>query len=194
MPESSRPVVTIGHGNRTAGELRRCLQAAAVDLVIDIRSWPRSRRFPQFEREALASSLAAAAIDYEWWGRGLGGRRRITAGTGERHGALAGDGLRAFADWMASDRFRAAVDALEHRCTVQRPALLCAERDPRQCHRWLVADHLVQVRGLAIGHVEDATGRATPHAVTPAARVEDGVLRYDRGMNEPLELDDGGPR
>lgn len=194
MPDSSPPLVTVGHGNRTTEELRACLRAAAVDLVIDIRSWPRSRRFPQFDRDALASSLAAAAIDYEWWGRELGGRRRLAAGARERHAVLTGDGLRAFADWMASERFRGAVAALEQRCATRRPALLCAERDARRCHRWLVADYLLLVRGFAIGHVEDATGRATPHAVTPAARVDDAVLRYDRGMNERLDFDNGGRR
>ena len=180
-------VATLGHGNRSIAELVELVQAAGIGRVVDVRSYPRSRRFPWFARDALAASLAEAGVAYEWRGRELGGRRAARAAETGRHPAL-DPGPAAFAAHMATRRFRAAAATLAGEAA-SRPhatALLCAERDPARCHRWLVADHLELIDAVAVHHWT-APGTRARHAPSAAARVtEAGELRYDRGCSADL--------
>lgn len=175
---------TVGHGDRSLGELVAILQEAGVGRVVDVRSYPSSRRHPWFGKAALETGLREAGIGYWWGGEALGGFRRLHGPS--RHVALESDGFRAYAEHMATDAFRAAVQALLTEAPVTPLAVMCAERRPWECHRWYLADALVAA-GARVAHLIEA-GQSQPHRLNPVARLEDGVLVYDRGATGDLAL------
>lgn len=179
-------IYTIGHGNRSSSEFRDLLLAVGVRDLIDVRAHPGSRRHPQFSRSTLDADLSASGIHYIWAGEALGGRRRPRAGS--RHVAWRNDSFRAYADHMESPQFVAAIDDLVRLADKETPAIMCAERLPWQCHRYLISDFLV-ARGLEVTHLI-APGSARPHTLNPIARVEGGVLVYDRTSQMGLGLGD----
>ena len=177
-------VYTIGHGNRAIGELLALLRGAGIGCLVDVRAYPASRRHPQFSREALQESLAAAGIRYVWEGKSLGGRRRPVAGS--RHVALRSASFRAYADHMETAEFRAGVGRLLDAGERAPAAILCAERLPWECHRNLISDSLA-ARGVRVLHLMDK-GETREHALNPVARVEGERLVYDAGEQLGLKL------
>lgn len=175
---------TIGHGNRSADEFRGLLQHAGVTRLADVRAHPGSRRHPQFSQAALVQDLATAGIRYTWDGEALGGRRRPRRES--RHAALRNASFRAYADHMESVEFTAAVDALVASARSEHVAVMCAERLPWQCHRYLIADYLV-AHGIHVLHLI-AAGSVREHALNDAARVADGLLVYDQAGQPELDL------
>ena len=170
-------VFTVGHGNRTSEEFLATLSAAGVTRLVDVRAYPRSRRHPHFGYGPLGASLATAGIAYDWRGKALGGMRR--GGDEMRHPGLREPVFRAYAEHMRSDVFRlAAADALAQ-AGREAVCLMCAEREPGQCHRSLIADWIV-VHGGRVVHLI-GPGEAREHLLHPALRFEQGVLRYSRG-------------
>lgn len=164
-------IYTIGHSTRTLEEFAHLLQAHAVRLIVDVRTLPRSRRVPQFNRDALAGALAARGLRYHPLAA-LGGLRRPrpdSVNTAWRNASFRG-----YADYMQTEAFRSGLKQLLE--LQPRPlALLCAEAVPWRCHRSLIADALA-FAGVAVAHILDA-GPARPHAPTPCARrVDDHVL------------------
>lgn len=170
-------VYTIGHGNRTIDNLVATLIVGGVTRLVDVRSYPRSRRYPHFGYGPLGANLAAAGIAYEWRGKALGGRRR--AETETNHPGLREPLFRAYAEHMRSDAFQRVAAELRARAEREVLCLMCAERDPARCHRSLLADWMV-VRGARIMHLL-GTGETREHSPHPALRAEQGVLRYSRG-------------
>lgn len=185
-PSSTR-VLTIGHGSRSAQAFVAIIAHAGTSTVVDVRSYPGSRRFPWFGREPLGRALGDAGVDYVWLGRELGGRRRATEHAGRRHPAL-GSGMAAFADHMASSGFRAGIARVLELAATGVPALMCAERDPATCHRWLISDHLALIEAVTVRHLATPRRPGEAHAPSPAARASDGSLRYDRGVSQTLAL------
>lgn len=167
---------TVGHGTRTLDELIDVLCAAGIAAVTDIRAFPGSRRHPQFASAALRAGLADAGIRYEHIGE-LGGRRSGAAGS--PHRALRVAAFRAYADHMASDEFRGGYVRLARLARERPSAFMCAETLWWRCHRRLVSDRLL-VDGWEVTHLL-APGKAEPHRLWDAARVEDGRLVYDAG-------------
>ena len=154
---------TIGHSSRSAATLIVLLKRHDIRLLVDIRAFPRSRRYPQFNRALLEDVLASREIGYHWAGDALGGFRKPRADS--RHTALVDAAFRGFADYMESTAFRAAIDALLERAASRRLAVMCAEADYRHCHRQLIADHLLR-RGVEVRHIlgEDGYVAHRPHA------------------------------
>ncbi len=169
---------TIGHGTLEADELAALLSTAGVEQLVDVRAFPGSRRNPQFGRDAMADWLPAAGIAYRWF-PGLGGRRRPVEGS--RHTALRNDSFRAYADHMASEEFLTAVDELLDLADAKPTAVMCSESVWWRCHRRLLADHLVLVRGVPTTH-QMHDGRRTEHPPTDGVRVDGGALAYDVGQ------------
>ncbi len=165
---------TIGHGNRPAAEFIRLLGAHGVRLLADIRTLPRSRRHPQFDREALPASLAAAGIAYLHLPK-LGGLRRPRADSVNT--AWRNAGFRGYADYMGTAEFAAALDELVRLASGTPTAIMCAETVPWRCHRSLVADALL-VRGVQVRHILTGAAGDPLHRLTPFARVEHGRLTY----------------
>ncbi|HSE00229.1 MAG TPA: DUF488 domain-containing protein [Burkholderiales bacterium] len=177
-------IYTVGHGNRSIEEFVGLLRDAAIECLVDVRAYPASRRHPQFARASLESSLAEAGICYVWEGTALGGRRKPEPNS--PHVALKNPGFRAYAGHMASEEFRQALDRLAANGRGRRTAIMCAERLPWRCHRYLLADSLV-ARGVRVLHLVNP-GQGKEHALNQLARVDGERLVYDTGEQPPLAL------
>ena len=128
MPcEESRTIHTIGHSTRTIENFIELLRAHRIELLVDVRRWPMSRRYPHFNREALAASLEAKSIGYNWR-QDLGGFRK--ADPNSLNTAWRVVTFRAYADFMLTENFLEIVQELEAIATKQRIALMCAEAVP----------------------------------------------------------------
>ena len=182
-------VYTIGHGTRAISELIEILRSASVGLLVDVRRFPGSRRHPQFNKDAIERSLRLAGIDYDWRGEELGGRRR-NAGATSRHSALRNASFKAYADYMDTQQFRAALGQLEAEAQSGPPlAIMCAETLWWRCHRRHIADALA-LRGVEVVHLLDPTSHQ-PHRLHPALRTGDeGEPVYDVGTAAQLPLED----
>ncbi len=167
-------IYTVGHSTRGADEFLALLQAYAIRLLIDVRQFPGSRRYPHFGRPALPESLAAAGIEYAHE-VDLGGRRQPRGDSPNLYWQNAG--FRAYADHMAGDPFAAALERLIARAAQQTTAIMCAEAVPWRCHRWLIADALV-ARQVDVLHILDES-HSQRHEMNPHARIAaDGTITY----------------
>lgn len=170
-------IFTLGHSTRPVEELIGLLREHAVELVVDVRRFPGSRRYPQYGKDALAASLGAAGIAYRHEGD-LGGRRPAVPDSPNTFWRNAQ--FRGYADHLGTAAARAALEQLAAEEPSRRMALLCAEAVPWRCHRQLIADALV-ARGVEVLHIL-APGRAERHTINPSARVgPDGRMVYPAG-------------
>jgi uncharacterized protein (DUF488 family) len=170
-------VYTVGHGTLPAEDFATLLAGAGIEVVVDVRSFPASRRHPHFAREAMEQWLPDAEVAYRWEPR-LGGRRRPRADS--PHGALRVPAFRGYADHMETPEFRDAIGDLLDEARVRRATVMCAESVWWRCHRRLVADAVVLLRGAAVEHLFH-DGRLDSHRPTPEARVDGLRVVYDGG-------------
>ena len=169
-------VFTIGHSTRGVDELLALLRENGIRLLVDVRRFPISRRYPHFTGPALAASLAQAGIGYHHE-RDLGGHREPRPGS--PHTGLRAAAFRGYADHMATPAFREALARLQDKAAARPTAFMCAEADPQRCHRQLVADALL-ARGTRVLHIL-GPGRVAAHALHPAARLTtEGTVVYAR--------------
>ena len=169
-------IFTVGHSSRTLAELVEVLREAGVTHLVDVRRFPGSRRHPQFGAARLAEGLAAAGIGYRHEAA-LGGRREPRPESPNT--AWRDDQLRGYADHMASVEFAGGMARLQAEGARQPTAVMCAEADPRDCHRQLLADAL-SAAGWEVVHLLGG-GRREGHRRHPALQVgAGGVLRYPR--------------
>jgi len=173
-------VLTIGHSNRSLEEFLPLLAAHAVEVLVDVRTVPRSRHNPQFNRESLPEPLCAAGIEYVHM-PGLGGLRR--AGKDSINTGWRNLSFRGFADYMQTAEFEKHLLELERLDRERRAAIMCAEAVPWRCHRSLIADALT-ARGVEVRHIMSAA-KADAHRLTPFAHVEGTRVTYPP---EDLEL------
>ena len=164
---------TIGHSTRTVEEFIDLLRSAGVEQLADIRTVPKSRRYPQFKSEALAQSLRDAGIGYRHLGAlgGLRHPRRDSPNTGWQN-----DSFRGYADYMSTDGFRAGLQELIAWAALAPTAIMCAEAVWWRCHRRLVADALT-LRGIEVRHIV-GPGIPAVHEMTAFARAEGLSLSY----------------
>jgi uncharacterized protein (DUF488 family) len=160
------PLFTVGHSTRAIEELLGLLAEHRVELLVDVRRFPGSRRHPQFSRDALAGSLGAAGVAYEHE-PDLGGRREPLPDSPNTAWRVAA--FRGYADYMGSPAFSAALDRLLRRAASSRTAILCAEAVPWRCHRRLIAD-AATAAGVTVLHIL-APGRLERHELDPKARI-----------------------
>lgn len=144
-----------------------------VLTVVDVRTLPGSRRYPQFNRETMEEGLRSAGIAYRHAPE-LGGLRKPLKDS--VNGAWRNDSFRGFADYMQGQAFAEALSDLEREAQAGTISLLCAEAVPWRCHRSLIADALT-VRGFSVMHIM-TEGSAKPHRLTPWARVEGIRITY----------------
>ena len=173
----SLPFFTVGHSTRSRGEFIELLSAAGVGLVADIRTIPKSRTNPQFNKDALPGALESAGIGYEHVAP-LGGRRgRAKDVPSDLNGFWTNDSFHNYADYALSPAFRAGLDHLIEMGRAQRCAMMCSEAVWWRCHRRIVADHLM-ARGEAVLHLM-GHGRVEPARLTAGAVVRpDGSVVY----------------
>jgi uncharacterized protein (DUF488 family) len=174
-------VLTIGHSTRTFKDFLELLRAHHVKRLIDVRSIPRSRHNPQFNRQTLAKKLRAAGIGYVHL-RKLGGLRR--ARRDSQNMAWRNSSFRGFADYMQTTEFDAGLLRLIKLARQKRSALMCAEAVPWRCHRSLIADALI-ARGNRVAHIM-AAHRPRVHSLTPFARVRGTRITYP--LNKPSRI------
>ena len=185
---------TIGHSTRTIDEFISLLKENKINLLADVRTWPASKRYPHFNKDALAKSLSEQGIRYEHFPE-LGGKRKSKPDS--RNTAWRNASFRGYADYMETEQFQNGIERLlniagqgaeswavaEKRydgseavtpCAI---AIMCAEAVWWRCHRSLIADCL-KARGVEVLHVLGAT-KVDPHPYTPAARIVNGELSYE---------------
>jgi uncharacterized protein (DUF488 family) len=167
-------VYTIGHSTRQFVEFTAVLRAHSIRAVVDIRSFPGSRRLPHFNRESLERALDAEGFQYLWL-KGLGGRRRRTLEFSP-NAALRSASFRNYADHMLTPEFEKAAGELIKTADESRTVIMCAERLYFRCHRMLVSDWLV-AHGHEVLHIDDARPTVA-HKLLPEARMVDGRLLY----------------
>jgi uncharacterized protein (DUF488 family) len=166
-------VCTVGHSDRPIEQFVALLQEHGVACVLDIRTVPKSRHNPQFNRDVLPATLEQAGIGYRHLA-GLGGLRHARAdspNTGWRNASFRG-----YADYMQTEEFVRNVEDVVKLAQGERCALMCAEAVPWRCHRSLVADALL-VRGVPVEHIMGPNKRK-PHTLTPFAHVEGLCITY----------------
>lgn len=185
MTHPAPTLYTVGHGDRSLRDLVALLRAAGIQAVVDVRSFPGSRRHPHFSQDNLREALEGGGMAYHWAGRQLGGKR--TGSAISAHTALRSDDLRAYADHMETDAFRKGIDQLMRLAGTHVLALLCAEKMPQDCHRAFIADYLGML-GARVRHLID-TGRILDHTPNPLARWKAPYLIYDRPNQGSLKLD-----
>jgi uncharacterized protein (DUF488 family) len=159
-------------------EFITCLKVNAVELVIDVRRFPKSSHCPHFNRESLIKSLSHKDIEYHWWGNKLGGYRNKEDGLGEKspNKAWESEGFRIYADYMMSQRFRESIEKLIQAAKDKKTALMCAERFYWRCHRRLISDFLT-AKGHNVIHIIDRY-ESRDHHLPEFAEVKHGELRY----------------
>jgi uncharacterized protein (DUF488 family) len=165
---------TIGHSTRTIDDFISLLKENEIKLLADVRAWPGSKRYPQFDKDALAESLTAKEIRYEHFPE-LGGKRKSKPDS--RNTAWRNALFRAYADYMETEQFQKGIERLLDVATeAGASAIMCAEAVWWRCHRSLVADYL-KARGVEVMHVLGAN-KVEPHPYTSAARIVNGKLSY----------------
>lgn len=172
---------TIGHSTRTLEVFLGLLTEYRIEAVSDVRSFPGSRRYPHFARDALAETLPAHGIAYQWLPK-LGGRRKVKPGS--LNNAWRNASFQAYADHLGSAEFAEGLAELLTLATGKRTALMCAEAVWWRCHRSLISD-VLKLRGIEVIHIIDAK-HTTVHPYTSPAHIVDGRLSYALPQGELL--------
>jgi uncharacterized protein (DUF488 family) len=173
-----RVIWTAGHSTRSLEEFLKLLQASGVQLLADVRRFPGSRRHPHFGQAPLAAALAKAGVEYRHF-EALGGRRTERL-PNSPNTAWRVESFNAYADYMQSAPFAAALEELVAAATAAVTAIMCSEALPQRCHRRLIADALT-VRGWRVRHLLSPT-RIEDHALTPFARVDGTTITYPQAQ------------
>ena len=166
-------MLTVGHSNHSFEQFLEILRGHGVSLLVDVRTMPRSRHNPQFNRETLPQMLAARGVAYEHL-PGLGGLRHARKDSINRGWENAS--FRGYADYMQTREFAQGLDELMALSRPKRTAIMCAEAVPWRCHRSLVADAL-SVRGTPVIEILSATNYRH-HKLTPFAQVSGTSITY----------------
>ena len=177
-PTNALQVWTVGHSTRTAEEFRLLLEVHKIKTLVDVRSFPGSRRYPQFNKTALAENLITLGIQYLHLPL-LGGRRQPT--TNSKNTVWQNASFRAYADYMETESFNQGISELLEVASNDLSAVMCAEALWWRCHRSLIADYL-KANHVTVVHILDEK-KIEVHPYTSAARIVDGELSY-RGLLE----------
>jgi uncharacterized protein (DUF488 family) len=175
MGQSASPLIimTIGHSTRSAADFIHLLKSNGVKRLVDVRTIPRSRHNPQFNRAALSPALHSARLHYTYM-PGLGGLRHPRPDS--INGGWRNSSFRGYADYMQTSGFEENLMALIERGREEQTAIMCAEAVPWRCHRSLIADALL-ARGIEAREIT-GVGRTKLHTLTPWARVKGTRVTY----------------
>ncbi|MDQ6902862.1 MAG: DUF488 domain-containing protein [Bacteroidota bacterium] len=173
--QQNKSIWTIGHSTRAIDELVSMLLSFKIKMVVDIRSFPGSHRFPQFNKEVLAIALPENNIHYTHLIK-LGGRRKVKPDS--KNTAWRNAAFRGYADYMETDAFKEGIKELDKIALEQRTAFMCSEAVWWRCHRSMVSDYL-KVQGWKVMHIM-GVGKEDEHPYTAPARVVNGILSYEK--------------
>jgi uncharacterized protein (DUF488 family) len=166
-------IYTIGHSTRTLEELVALLQTFSIEMLVDVRSYPGSKRYPHFNKESLSKKLPAKDLLYLHI-QCLGGRRKALPQS--KNTAWKNDAFRGYADYMETGDFKKGVDELEKTGSRYRTAFMCSEAVWWRCHRSMIADYM-KVNGWKVLHILN-NKKTEEHPFTAAAKIVDGYLSY----------------
>jgi uncharacterized protein (DUF488 family) len=170
---NTKNIWTIGHSTRIFDEFASILASFQIHHLIDIRRFPGSKRFPQYNKELLGQTLSNIGIQYTHM-EALGGRRNPRPDS--RNTAWRVKGFRGYADYMETDEFKAAITELEKLAVQERCAIMCTEAVWWSCHRSLISDYL-KVNGWEVLHIM-IKEKVQEHPYTKAATIANGILKY----------------
>ena len=165
---------TVGHSTRSIEEFNQILTHHQIKTLVDVRTFPGSRRYPQFNKAELSGSLQAVGIEYVHQPR-LGGRRK--ARPDSKNTAWNNDSFRGYADHMESAEFQEGIAELLDQARKQSTTVMCAEAVWWRCHRSLISDFL-KAAGVRVVHILSEK-KTEEHPYTPVARIVDGRLSYE---------------
>lgn len=184
MPKNSSPttsrIFTIGHSTRDFNEVLEMLRGNDVTDLVDVRSYPSSRKFPQWNQAAIEEALPAD-IGYRWI-KDLGGRRHTPVGVDSVNGGWRVKAFRDYADYMGTAAFSSGLAELMEIAKVSSPAIMCSEAVPWRCHRRLITDALI-VAGVEVFNIMSLTSTQQAE-MTAFARVQDGEITYPEAGND----------
>ena len=168
-----KQIWTIVHSTHTSNELVAMLKSFDIQVLADIRRFPGSRKFPQFNKDNLEKMLPENGIEYLHF-EDLGGRRKPLPDS--RNTAWRLDAFKGYADYMETENFKKAIKELEKVAEKKRVAFMCSEAVWWSCHRSLVSDYL-KSKGWDVQHIM-GVGKSQEHPYTKPARIENGKLVY----------------
>ena len=166
-------IYTVGHSNREIDEFIQLLKNNAIEVLIDVRKLPGSKKYPHFNQDQLSSALDSQGILYLHL-KELGGRRKPASNSVNT--IWKNKSFQAYADHMATPEFREGIAALLEHARTKRVAIMCSEAVWWRCHRALIADYLKSI-GIEVYHIMGPTSNQL-HPFTSAARIRDGQLTY----------------
>ncbi len=169
---------TIGRSDRDVSDFVSLLEANEITTLVDIRSFPGSSKFPQFNEQALRETLATKNIIYHWAGRQLDELRKLENTGNNTHSSMADNQQRAFAIYMETEPFKKGAAQIINMAKKSPLAIMCAERFPDQCHRSMIADYLL-LEGINIKHIINEN-KIQDHQLNPYAHWESATLIYDQ--------------
>ncbi len=172
--QAYKEIFTLGHSTRSEEDFLEILRHYGIELLVDVRSLPGSRRFPHFNQEVLSQTLQAQGIGY-YHAKNLGGRRRTVPGS-TLNDAWRNKSFRAYADYMQEADFEEGVDMLLESARSLTLVLMCAEAVPWRCHRSLIADALL-ARGVQVTEIFSLSN-ARPHTLTSFAVMDGQNICY----------------
>ena len=175
--KTTNQLYSIGHGSRSIETFIDLIQEFRIKHLADVRSYPRSKRNPHFDRENLEHMLNKSGISYTWL-PDLGGFRRDGLGETSPHEALESPGFRNYADHMSTELFKTAAHKLSQLPASGYACFMCAETVPHRCHRSLLADYLL-VQGLKVIHILDRQ-KTIVHQLSRLATVVNKRIIYNR--------------
>jgi uncharacterized protein (DUF488 family) len=174
--KAEKIIYTIGHSTRKFEEVVEMLRSFQIRMLVDVRSFPGSRKFPEFNKEALEKALPENDISY-FHLVNLGGRRKTDADS--QNTAWRNDSFRAYADYMETNAFKEAAKRLQLIAEEVKTAYMCSEAVWWRCHRSMISDYL-KVHGWKVLHIMDV-GKIEEHPFTEPARIINGELSYAEG-------------
>lgn len=171
--KQNKTIWTIGHSTRSIEDFIEMLNAFGIELLVDVRSFPGSKIFPQFNKENLAESLLTNKIEYIHLLR-LGGRRK--AKRDSKNIAWKHESFRGYADYMETEYFKKGIAELIQIAEKRKTVVMCSEAVWWKCHRSMISDYL-KLNGWTVLHIMDKI-KADEHPYTQPAKITDGKLDY----------------
>lgn len=170
-----KTIWTIGHSTRDFDEFLQCLQSQNIHTLVDVRHFPGSRKFPQYNKGNLETTLPDNGIEYTHL-VDLGGRRIPLPES--KNKAWRNQSFQGYADYMETEPFKKALGQLKAIASEKPTAIMCSEAVWWRCHRSMIAD-VLKAEGWTVMHIMDRD-KATEHPYTAPANVVDGKLDYSK--------------
>lgn len=174
MSKGVRKIIwTIGHSTHPLDEFIAMLKSFDIRILVDVRSFPGSKRYPHFNKESLEISFSKNNIEYIHL-KSLGGRRKPNPNSS--NDAWRNDAFKGYADYMETEDFKNAINELQQLAINDHIAYMCSEAVWWRCHRSLISDYLKSI-GWTVMHIM-SKGKAEEHPYTSAVKIVNGELSY----------------